>query len=78
MLRLLPSYAQFRGTRIAITDPLELDIAEKKRIHLAQTDSFPVEMKLLTSGEPIKSNSKIASYSQFLGPVSILRTTGRI
>ena len=49
MLRLLPFNAQYCGTSIEITDPLVLDIAEKKLIHLMQTDSFPAELKLLTS-----------------------------
>ena len=64
MLRLLPSQAQFRGTSIEIN--LGLDIAEKKLIHLTQVNSFPVEMKLLTAGKAIKSNSDIGTCSPFL------------
>ena len=62
MLRLLSSHAQFHGTSNEITDPLELDIAEKKRMHLAQTGTFPAGAKLPTSGKPIKSNSIIATF----------------
>ena len=78
MLRLLPSHAYFCGIRIETTDHLELDIAEKKLIQLAQTDSFPVEMKLLACDEPNKSDGEIASYSPFLDPAGILRSAGRI
>ena len=53
MLRLLPSHAQFRVTSIKITDSLDLDMAENKFIHLSQVESFPFEMKSLTSDKPI-------------------------
>ena len=78
MLRLLPFNAQYCGTSIEITDPLVLDIAEKNLKHLAQTDSCPAELKLLTSDKPIKSNRNIATYSPILGPAGILRSTDRI
>ena len=45
MLRMLPSHKHFRGKDLRITDPTELDIAESKLIHLAQMESFPVELK---------------------------------
>ena len=78
MLRMLPSHKHFRGKDLRITDPAELDIAESKLIHLAQMESFPVELKTLTAGKPIKNNSKIATYSPFIGPAGIIRSTGRI
>ena len=59
-------------------DPTELDFAESKLIHLAQMESFPVELKTLTAGKPIKNSSKIATYSPFIGPAGIIRSTGRI
>ena len=60
MLRMLPSHKHFRGKNLRITDPTELDIAESKLTHLAQMESFPVELKTLTAGKPIKNSSKIA------------------
>ena len=78
MLRMLPSFKQFRGKDLRITDPTELDIAESKLIHLAQVESFPFELKTLTAGKPIKNISKIATYSSFIGPAGIIRFTGRI
>ena len=78
MLRMLPSHKHFRGKDLRITDPTELDIAESKLIHLAQIESFPVELKTLTAGKPIKNSSIIATYSPFIGPAGIIRSTGRI
>ena len=78
MLRMLPSHKHFRGKDLRITDPTELDIPESKLIHLAQMESFPVELKTLTAGKPIKNSSKIATYSPFIGPAGIIRSAGRI
>ena len=78
MLRMLPSHKHFRGKHLRINDPTELDIAESKLIHLAQMKSFPVELKTLTAGKHIKSTSKIVTYSPFIGPAGIIRSTGRI
>ena len=41
-------------------------------------DSFPVELKTITSGKAIKNSSKIATYSPFIGPAGIIRSTGPI
>ena len=78
MLRMLPSHKHFRGKDLRITDPIELDIAENKLILLVQMESFPVELKTLTAGKPIKNSGKIATYSPFIGPAGIIRPTGRI
>ena len=78
MLRMLPSHKHFRGKDLRITDPSELDFAESKLIHLAQMESFAVELKTLIAGKPIKNSSKIATYSTFIGPAGIIRSTGRI
>ena len=78
MLRKLPSQKHFRVKDLRITDPTELDIAESKLIHLAQMESFPVGLKTLTAGKPVKNSSKTATYSPFIGPAGIIRFTGRI
>ena len=77
-LRMLPSHKHFRGKDLRITDLTEIDIAECKLIHLAQMESFPVELKTLTAGKPNKNNDEIATYSPFIGPACIIRFTGRI
>ena len=41
-------------------------------------ESFPVELKTLTAGKPIKNSSKIATYSPFIGPAGIIRSIGQI
>ena len=49
MLRMLPLHKHFRGEGLRIIEPTELDFAENKLIHLAQLESFPVQLKLLTA-----------------------------
>ena len=78
MLRVLPSHNHFRTKTLEITDPSELDIAEQKLIYLAQSESFPAEVKILQSDKRITKKSRIAKYSPFIGPAGILRSTGRI
>ena len=78
MLRMLPSHKHFCGKNSRVTDPNERDNAESKLIHLVQMESFPVELKTLTAGKPIKNRKKIATYSPFIGPAGIIRSTGRI
>ena len=78
ILRMLPSHKHFCGKDLRTTDPTKLDIAESKLIHLAQMESFPVQLKTLTCGKPTKNSSNIATYSPFIGPAVIIRSTGRI
>ena len=78
MLRMLPSHKHFRGKDLRITDPTEFDTAESKLIHLAQMESFHVELKTPTAGKLLINTSKIATYSHFIGPAGIIRSTGRI
>ena len=78
LLRWLPSHKHFRSSVKEITDPFEMDIAEKKLIYLSQGETFLSELKLLRSGKVITRNSRIAKYSPFIGSDGILRSTGRI
>ena len=71
---MIPSHKHFRGKDLRITDPTGIDIAENKLIHLAQLEFFPFELKTLTAGKPIENSSKIALYSPFIGPASIIRS----
>ena len=76
MKRMLPSDKHFCGKDLWITEPPELEIAEKKIIHLGQMEFLPVELKTLTAGKSIKQ--KIATYSSFIGLAGIIRFKGRI
>ena len=66
MLRMLPSHKHFCGKDLRITNPTELDNAESKLIHLAQMESFPVELKTLTAGKPTKNSSKLPLTCQLM------------
>ena len=78
MLRMLPSHKHFRYKDLGIADIIELDSAENELIYLAQMESFPNELKTLTDGKTSQKKSKIATFSPFIGPASIIRSTGRI
>ena len=47
-------------------------------IFLSQTESFAQEKRLLSLQKPVQSKSQIPTYSPFIGPRGILRSTGRI
>ena len=68
MLRLSPKHKHFRSPDKVIIDPAELVIAEEKLLHLSQFESFPAECKQLAAGQHVKTSSRIASYSPFIGP----------
>ena len=57
MLRLLPSYASFWGNKIDIKDPIELHVAQKKLIHLAQVNLFPVKINFLPLVNPLTATA---------------------
>ena len=61
MLRMLPSHKHFCCKGLRIINPTELDFAENKLIHLAQLESFPVQLKLLTAGTNTLNSSKNAT-----------------
>ena len=48
ILRLLPKNEAYRSITGAITDPSELENAQMKIFHIAQSESFPTEKKELT------------------------------
>ena len=41
-------------------------------------ESFPIELKTFAAVKTIKKSSEIATYSPFIGPAGIIRSTGRI
>ena len=77
IFRLLPKHANFR-TPDKNVDPAELHRAEEGLIFLSQTESFAQKKKLLSLQKPVQSKSPILTYSPFIGPRGILRSTGRI
>ena len=78
--RSLPSskHRHFRLPDKAINDPAKLVIAEEKLLQLSQLESFPAESKQLPAGKYVKTSSRISSYSPFIGPNGLIRSTGRI
>ena len=78
IFRLLPKHANFRTADKSVVDPAELRRAEEGLIFLSQTESFAQEKRLLSLQKPVQSKSQILTYSPFIGPRGILRSTGRI
>ena len=69
MLRMLPSHNPFCGKNLRITDPTELYIAESNVIHLAQMESFPIELKTFTAVKTIKIVVKLPHTRHLLVPL---------
>ena len=77
-LRLLPSPECYRNVDGSITDPTELDEAERHLQYLVQGESFNAERKDLLGNKPVKRSSRIAPFSPFIGPNRLIRSAGRI
>ena len=78
LLRILPKHASYRTPDRIICNPDELRVAEAKLQFLMQSESFPVEQKLLFDGKQINKKSRIAPFSPFIGPNALIRSTGRL
>ena len=78
MLRLSPKHRHFRSPDKAIIDPAELVISEEKLLQLSQLESLPAESKQLAAVKYVNTSSCISSYSPFIGPNGLIRSTGRI
>ena len=77
-LRLLPSHECYRNADGNITDPTELDEAERHLQYLVQEDSFNVKRKDLLENKSVKWSSHIAPFSPFVGPSRLIGSAGRI
>ena len=77
VLRLLPKHAGYRNLDGSITDPTELDEAERHLQYLVQGESFATERKLLDN-KSVKRSSRIAPHSPFNNPNGLIRSSGRI
>ena len=78
MMRLSPKHRHFRSPDKAIIDPAELVLAVEKLLQLSQLESFPAESKQLTAGKYVKTSNRLSSYSPFIGPNGLIRSTGHI
>ena len=78
VLRLLPKHAGYRNPDGSITDPTELDEAERHLQYLVQGESFEAERKDLIDNKFVKRSSRIAPHSPFISPNGLIRSTGRI
>ena len=77
-IRFLPSHECYLNADGSIIDPTELDEAERHLQYLVQGESFNAERKDLFENKPIKRSSRIAPFSPFTGPNSLIRSVGRI
>ena len=77
LMRLIPKNEAYRSQTGLISDPSELENAQTKLFYLAQSESFPIEKKLLLKKSPLSRSSKLLQFSPFVGPNGLLRATGR-
>ena len=77
VLRLLPKHAGYLNLDGSITDPAELDEAQRHLQYLVQGESFETERKDLDN-KFVKRSSRIAPHSPFIGPNGLIRSSGRI
>ena len=78
VLRLFPKHAGYRNLDGSITDPTELDEAERHLQYLVQGESFETERKDLFDNKSVKQSSRIAPHSPFLSPNRLIRSSERI
>ena len=78
ILWLLRSHECYRKIDGSIIDLTELDEAESHLQCLVHEEVFPSERKDLRENKPVKRCSRIAPFCPFVGPSSLIRSTGRI
>ena len=78
VLRFLPKLAGYRNLDGIITDPTELDEAERHVQYLVQRESFATERKDLLGKKSVKLSSRIAPHSPFISPNGLIRSSGHI
>ena len=77
-LRFLTSHECYRNADGSITDPTDLEEAERHFQYLVQEESFNAERKDLLKNKPVKRSSRIAPFSQFIRPNRLIWSAGRI
>ena len=78
VLRLLPKHAGYLNPDGSITDPTELDEAERHLQFMVQGESFEAERKDLLDNKFVKRSNRIAPHSPFISPNGLIRSSGRI
>ena len=85
VLRLLPKHRHFRTANKCIVDAAEFDIAESRLKYLTQIESFPHEVKNLTSNVPLRgdkssrnSKNRLNNFSPFIGSSNLIRSKSRL
>ena len=78
VLRLLPKHAGYRNLDGSITDPTELDEAERHLQYSVQGESFETERKNLLDNKSVKRSSPIAPHSPLISPNGLIRSSGSI
>ena len=78
LLRLLPKHAGYHNPDGSITDPTELDEAERHLQYLVQGESFEAERKDLLDNKFVKRSSPIAPHSPFISSNGLIRSSGCI
>ena len=74
----MPKHAGYRIPDGRITDPTELDEAERHLQYLVQGESFEAEGKDLLDNKFVKRSSRIAPPSPFISPNELISSSGRI
>ena len=77
LMHRIPKNEAYRSETGTITYQSELEKAQTKLFYLAQSESFPIEKKLLLKNSPLSKSSKLLQLSPFVGPNGLLRATGR-
>ena len=78
VLQFLPKHFGYRNLDNNITDPTELDEAERHFQYLVQGESFETKKRDLLDKKSVKQSSRIAPHSQFFCPNGLFRSSGRI
>ena len=78
VFRVLPIHAGYRNLDDTITDPTELDDAERHLQYLVQGETFETERKDLLDNISVKRSSRIAPHSPFISPNGLIRSSGNV
>ena len=78
VLRLLAKRAGYLNLDGSITEPTELDEAERHLQYFVEGESFETERKDLLDNKSFKRSSEIAAHSPFISPNWLIRSSGRI
>ena len=78
VLRLLPSHEGYSTVDGSIADAVELDEVERHLQYLVQAESFNIERRDLLDNKSVKRSSRNAQFIPFIGPHSLIRSSGRL